>query len=109
MSLMVGLKTVDTHAMIDVEALLDSGATGLFINRALIQNNGICTCKLEHPIAVYNIDGTENKRGSITEEVTMIMSYQGHKEHVVFEVCDLGKTNLIIGYKWLHKHNPNVN
>ena len=30
--LTVGLKTVNPHAMIDVEALLDSGATGLFIN-----------------------------------------------------------------------------
>ena len=108
-SLTVGLKTVDTHAMIDVEALLDSGATGLFINCALIQNNGIAMCKPEHPITVHNIDGTENKRESITEEVTMIMSYQGHKEWVVFEVCDLWKTNLIIQYKWLHKHNPNVN
>jgi len=34
--------------------------------------------------------------------------YQGHKEHAVFEVCDLGKSNLIIGYTWLHKHNPEV-
>ena len=27
--------------MIDVEALLDSGATGLFINHELVRNNGI--------------------------------------------------------------------
>ena len=41
--LTVGLKTVDSHAMIDVDALLDSGATGLFINRALVQDNGVAT------------------------------------------------------------------
>ena len=105
----VGLKTVDTHAMIDVEALLDSGATELFINRELVQNNGIATRVLEHPITVYNIDGTKDRGGSIMEEVTMIMSYQGHKEKVVFEVCDLGKTNLIIGIKWLKKYNPAIN
>jgi len=23
--------------------------------------------------------------------------------------CDLGKYNLIIGYTWLHKHNPEIN
>ena len=83
--LTVELKTVNTHAMIDVEALLDSGATGLFINHELVQNNGIAMQVLEHPITVYNIDGTKNKKGSITEEVTMIMSYQGHKEKAVFE------------------------
>ena len=108
-TLNVGLKTVDTHAMVDVDALLDCGATGLFINRALVHNNGICTCKLEHPITVYNIDGMINQGGSIMEEVTLIMSHQGHKERAVFEVCDLGKTNLIIGYTWLRKHNPEVN
>ena len=58
---------------------------------------------------MYNIDGTENKGGSIMEEVTMIMSYQGHKEKVVFEVYNLGKTNLIIGIKWLKKQNPAIN
>ena len=42
------------------------------------------------------------------EEVTMVMSYQGHKEKAVFEVCDLGKTNLIIGIIWLKKHNPAI-
>ena len=41
--LTVGLKNVDMCAMIDVEALLDSGATGLFINRELVRNNGIAT------------------------------------------------------------------
>ena len=39
--LTVRLKTVDTHAMSDVDALLDSGATSLFINCKLVQNNGI--------------------------------------------------------------------
>ena len=34
--LTVGLKNVDTHAMIDVDALLDSSATSLFINHELV-------------------------------------------------------------------------
>jgi len=40
--------------------------------------------------------------------VSEALSYQGHKEHAVFEVCDLGKSNLIIGYTWLHKHNLEI-
>jgi hypothetical protein len=76
----IGLKTVDTHKMVEVDALLDSGATGLFIDRALVKGNQITTCKLQHPIPVYNIDGSINRGGSITEEVTLIMSYQGHRE-----------------------------
>src|ERR1700723_2396547 len=105
----VALQTVDTHARMEVDALLDCGATGLFINCTLVHENGIPTWKLEHPITVYNIDGTIIEGGKIVEEVTLIMSYQGHKERAVFEVCDLGKSNLIIGYTWLRKHNPEVN
>jgi hypothetical protein len=74
--LTVGLKTIDTHAMVDVEALLDSGATGLFINHVLVHGNGIHMHKLEQSVIVYNINRMVNKGGSITEEVTLIMSYQ---------------------------------
>jgi len=49
-----------------------------------------------------------NRGGSITKEVTLILSYQGHKECTVFKVCDLGESNLIIGYTWLHRHNPEI-
>jgi F0F1-type ATP synthase beta subunit len=56
----VGIKVADRHAKIEVKALLDSSATGLFINCALVQNNGIATHILNHPIPVYNIDGSLN-------------------------------------------------
>jgi hypothetical protein len=36
------------------------------------------------------------------------MSHQGHKERAVFEVCDLGKNNLIMGFTWLKKHNLEI-
>ena len=55
------------------------------------------------------MDGILNKGGSITEEVTMMMSHKGHKEKVVFEVCDLGKAMIIIGLPWLQKHNLEIN
>jgi Retroviral aspartyl protease len=104
----IGIKVADMHAMIEVEVLLDSGAMGLFINHALVQNNSIATCVLNHSIPVYNIDRSLNWGGIITEEVTLIMSYQGHQEKAVFAICDLGKASLIIGYTWLCKHNPDI-
>jgi len=108
--LRVGLRMIDSHEVEKVDVLLDSGATGLFIDHAWLHQNKITTHKLEHPIEVYNIiNGSINRGGSIMEEVTLILSYQGHKECTVFKVCDLGKSNLIIGYTWLHKHNPEIN
>ena len=71
---------IDSHEIEEVNALLDSGVTGLFIDRTWLCQKKITTQKLEHPIEVYNIDGSVNRAGSITEEVTLILSYQGHKE-----------------------------
>jgi len=106
--LRVGLRTIDSYEVEEVDVLLGSGATGLFIDHAWLHQKKITTHNLEHPIEVYNINRSINRGGSITEEVTLILSYQGHKEHTVFEVCDLGKSNLIISYTWLHKHNPEI-
>jgi hypothetical protein len=107
--LKVGLMTMDTHSTITVQALLDSGATGLFIDRRFIHNNRLKTRVLPFPIKVYNVDGTLNQGRSITEEITLMMSHKGHKEKAVFKVCDLGKAIIIIGHPWLWKHNLEVN
>jgi Retroviral aspartyl protease len=108
LKLKVGLKTVDIHAIADVNALLDCGVTNLFINHAFVQKKEIRMHKLQDPITVYNIDGTVNRGGSVMEEVTLIESHQGHKERAIFEVCDLGKNDLIIEFMWLKKHNPEI-
>jgi len=99
---------MDTHHMVDVKALLDSGATGMFIDKKFAEGNRIAMRLLDKPICVYNVDGTLNQGGSITHEVTLMLSHKGHKEKAVFEVCDLGKSTVIIGYTWLQKHNPTI-
>jgi len=99
---------MDTHRMIDVKALLDSGATGMFIDKKFAEGNEIAMRSLDKPIRVYNVDGTLNQGGSITHEVTLMMSHKGHKEKVVFQVCDLRKSTVIIEYTWLQKHNPMI-
>jgi len=97
----VGLRTMDTHHMVDVKALLNSGTTGMFIDKKFAEGNGIAMQLLDKPIRVYNVDGTLNQGGSITHEVTLMLLHKGHKEKVVFKVCDLGKSTVIIGYIWL--------
>ena len=105
----VTITTMDTHDSITVKALLDSRATRMFINQEFVHKNGLKTQVLSYPIKVYNIDGTLNQGGWITEEITLMMSHQGHKEKAIFEVCNLGKAMLIVGHPWLRKHNPEIN
>jgi hypothetical protein len=88
--------------------LLDSGATGMFMDPTFAKENSLDICPLPRPIPVYNVDGTLNKMGSVHEEVEVILQIDDHSEWVVFSVIRLGKTKLIIGHTWLHHHNPEI-
>ena len=55
-----------------------------------------------------NVDGTGNSGGAITHEVEVNMFYKGHLERVQMDVCELGKTNVILGMPWLAAHNPEI-
>ena len=104
----VGLEKVDTHEGVTVDALLDSGATGLFINRNFVEKNGFRMEKLERPVKVMNVDGTHNKGGDIMHEVGCNIFYKGHRERARFDVCNLGRTEVILGMPWLAAHNPEI-
>ena len=105
----IGLEKVDTHEGVSVKALLDSGATGLFISKRLAERQGFKLEKLDKPIKVRNVDGSDNKGGSITHEVEVNLYYRGHLERVRMDVCKLGKTEVILGMPWLAAHNPEIN
>jgi len=104
----VGIEKVDTHEGRTVKALLDSGATGLFMSKSLAQKGGYRLIKLDQPLQVRNVDGTGNSRGAITHEVEVNMFYKGHVERVRMDVCELGKTDVILGMPWLAAHNPEI-
>ena len=104
----VGIEKVDTHEGRTVKALLDSRATGLFMSKELAQKGGYRLIKLDRPLQVRNVDGTGNSGGAITHEVEVNMFYKGHVERVRMDVCELGKTDVILGMPWLAAHNPEI-
>jgi len=104
----VDIERIDTHEGRTVKALLDSGATGMFMSKSLAQKRGYRLIKLDRPLQVRNVDGTENSRGAITHEVEVNMFYKGHVERVRMDVCELGKTDVILGMLWLATHNPEI-
>jgi len=60
------MEKVDMYEGITVKALLDSDAMGIFIDREVAKKHGFKITKLERPLKVKNVDGTENSRGNIT-------------------------------------------
>ena len=104
----IDLQTMDMHENIVTDALLDSGATALFIDTEFVKKHQLKIRKLPRAIPVYNVDGTLNQGGSITHEVDFLMTFQGHKERATFLMCDLGRVPIVIGHAWLKRHNPDV-
>ena len=88
--------------------MVDTGATGDFIDQDFVTRAKLLTRKLSQPIPVYNVDGTLNKAGSIREVVDMIMTYNRHSERILLAVTHLGKQSMILGFTWLDKHNLEI-
>jgi hypothetical protein len=83
--------------------------TGCPINIDWAQSNNVPTHPITNPIPVYNVDSTANKAGMIVEIADMILCYDGHSKHTQFIVTHLDKQSRILGYNWLHNHNPEIN
>ena len=108
LNIRVSIETTDTGEVKSLSSLVDSGATGKFIGRDYVKANRLTTRTLSVPIPVFNVDGTPNSAGSITEVADLILRYKNHSERSLFAITDLGKEDLILGHTWLKKHNPEI-
>jgi len=104
----VGIEKIDTYEGRTVKVLLDSGAMGMFMSKSLAQKGGYRLIKLNQPLQVRNVDGTGNSGGAITYEVEVNIFYKEHVKRVRIDVCELGKTDVILGMLWLAAHNPDI-
>jgi len=106
--LKVGLEKLESHERIAVKALLNSRVTGLFMDTTFAKEMGFKMEKLKKPLLVRNVDGMANAGGAITHQVKCNMFFKGHMEKARMDVCNLGKTELILGMPWLAAYNPEI-
>jgi len=104
----VEIGTMDTSELHSVKALLDCGATGSFIDRDFVCSKGMNTWTLSRNILVFNVDGSPNEAGQISEVMDMVLQYKTHSKRMLLAISGLGKQNLILGYDWLKDHNPKI-
>ena len=65
---------------IEVKALLDSGATGCFVDKSWALDQCLRLSKLVKPVLVLNVDGTRNQEGDITHYVLLTVGVGKHTE-----------------------------
>ncbi|ETW84798.1 hypothetical protein HETIRDRAFT_244220, partial [Heterobasidion irregulare TC 32-1] len=97
----------------EAKVLIDSGAERLLINKQFCQEQKIPLQKINRLIPVFNMDGTANKGGKITDKACLLTRMTNDKGNYHNEQCELLVTNLggediILGMDWLHEHNPQI-
>jgi len=106
--LKVGLEKLESHEGVAVKVLLDSSATGLFMDTTFVKEKGFKMEKLKKPLLVRNVDGTMNAGGAIMHQVECNMFFKEHMERARMDICNLGKIELILEMLWLAAHNPEI-
>jgi len=51
-----------------------------------------------HNIPVFNVDGSSNETGQISEVMDVVLHYKTHSKRMLLAVSGLGKQSLILGY-----------
>jgi len=105
----IGVEKLDIYKSVTVKALLDSSAIGIFMDKRMAARHGFKLQKLDRLIMVRNMNRTNNSREAIIYQVECNIYYKGHVERMRMDVCDLGKTEIILGMPWLAAHNPEIN
>ncbi len=94
------------YTMADKRILVDLGATDNFIHPKFVKRLCVGMQKLEHPMKIWNIDGTTNRAGSLTHFVDLLVQTKGQEKKMRFLVMDLSVEDVILGYPWLSTFEP---
>ena len=106
---MIFINNTEKDETVEILGLVDSGAGGQFIDQNYTRQKGYKTRNLEEPIIAYNVDGTKNKRGTITSFVDLTVKINERWMNPRLLITGLGKQKIILGFPWLNEHNPNIN
>ncbi len=88
-----------------VAAMVDSGATVLFLNKKYTDRQKIRMVLLERSISLYNIDRTLNEAGSIMHKARLNLKVGSEVHQHDFYVTQIGPEKVIL---WLCMRNPSI-
>jgi RNase H-like domain found in reverse transcriptase/Reverse transcriptase (RNA-dependent DNA polymerase) len=94
--------------MVADQALIDSGATENFMDKAMARRLGIGQIQMHAPKIVKNVDETENQEGRITHFCILHTTLEDKEKAQKFYITSLGQDQMILGYPWLHNYNLKI-
>lgn len=91
-----------------VRAMLDSGATRLFVSKCYAEHAKLSLQRLQQDLPLHNIDSSDNKAGIITHFTRLRLQVGQHDKEWNFLITDLGPESVILGLPWLCEVNPQI-
>ena len=99
-------KVKGRNKIIESRLLLDSGATGNFINSAFAKKHKLLLYPLDQPVLTRNVDGTPNQNGTMTHFTWIQYQLKNVPRLERLLVTGLGNHDIILGLPWFKENNP---
>ena len=107
------VKVLDVKQMdlVEITAMIDSGATVSAVHPQVVQQMGWQVFEVPKSMQgpVLNADDTENKHGVVRHECKLLLQVNDHVEWMRFILLNIGETKMILGHNWLLRHNLEIN
>ena len=87
-------------------ALVDSGASENFIDKAYAEASGIPMQQKATPRRVLTVDGSEVTGGPVTHDAQVHLTINHHEEDIRLHCIPIGNAPIILGLPWLKLHDP---
>ena len=100
--------SVTVNETVSESATFDSGATSCFADQSFVDLHHFPLQQKEAPETLHVVDGREFDAGKVTHQCPLRMSYDGHQEHLIFQVTKLAEYPIILGKSWLNRNNAHI-
>jgi RNase H-like domain found in reverse transcriptase/Reverse transcriptase (RNA-dependent DNA polymerase)/Integrase zinc binding domain/Chromo (CHRromatin Organisation MOdifier) domain/gag-polyprotein putative aspartyl protease len=95
-----------------MRVMIDSGATGNFMDKDKAAQCGIQLKRKKDPYDLYTLDGSTlgSDGGQVTLETKVLTMkiLKGHTEDIQFDITTMGTHAVVLGMPWLQFHNPQI-
>ncbi|QRV83051.1 Transposon Tf2-1 polyprotein [Ceratobasidium sp. AG-Ba] len=89
-------------------AMIDSGASSIFISEKIVQDFQLFKKKLDKPRRLKVIDGREIDSGRVEHYCSINLKIFDHEEEADAYVVNVGNHDIVLGMSWLKRHNPAI-
>ena len=86
-----------------IKMLIDSGATGLFIDPKLVGSASLTTVEKLVPDKIKLADGHMIHNRHVAR-----VTYRASHSHDTFHIVELGDFDMVLGKSWLRRINPSI-